>query len=304
MKLFDKLFGKKQNNESISIINVRDDGIFINDSKIAFPISVTELSAILGEPTRQYWEDNMWQIIWDDTGICAECGVLDNIINLRILINPEKNLKHLPLYVFKGKVLINGQSSEKVPESTKINKYQLGKLRYKGDMNNKIYAYYIMKNYDYKEQKNHNKYKFQKIKGEKIEFTDFNFKLAIIEELMYIKNILQPRFDVFEFAELYDKREINIEEEAYKPIPEVIDYFKKLEIDKKLAEQITGIYQDGGNEIYGNIIPYWDGEDNYFDIRSYEDIRHFPNIKKMTLFSTDPKIFEELKSKGIDAEPL
>jgi succinylglutamate desuccinylase len=50
-------------------------------------------------------------------------------------------------------------------------------------------------------------------------------------------------------------------------------------------------------------IPYWDGEDNSFNIEIYDDIKHFQNLKKMTLFSNDPKVYEELKLKGIDAVP-
>lgn len=70
------------------------------------------------------------------------------------------------------------------------------------------------------------------------------------------------------------------------------------------AKQIIELYQDGGNEVYGNIIPFWDGEDNMFDIESYEGIKHFPNLKKMRLLCSDTKIFKELKAKGIDTEPL
>lgn len=53
-----------------------------------------------------------------------------------------------------------------------------------------------------------------------------------------------------------------------------------------------------------NIIPYWDGEDDFFNIENYEDIKHFPNLKKMTLFSNDQNVYEELRAKGIDAVPL
>jgi flagellin-like hook-associated protein FlgL len=148
------------------------------------------------------------------------------------------------------------------------------------------------------------KYKADKISGEKIKFTDFNFKLAIIEELMYIKELIQPKFDIFEFADSYEEREIDVEKEGYEPIPEAIEYFKNLEIDRKLATEITEIYQDGGNDIYINITPYWDGEDDSFNIEIYDDIKHFPNLKKMTLFNNDPKVYEDLKLKGIDAVPL
>lgn len=161
-----------------------------------------------------------------------------------------------------------------------------------------------MKSYDDKETKDSDKYKLKKIAGETIEFADFNFKLTVIEVLMYDKELLKPKFDVYEFAELYNKREIDIDKEGYNPIPEVIEYFQALKIDKKLAEQVTEIYQDGGNNIYLNIIPLWSGEDDFFDIQSYEDIRHFPNLKKMILMGVEQKTLDELKAQGINAEAL
>ncbi|WP_409991385.1 hypothetical protein [Chryseobacterium sp. Leaf405] len=33
-------------------------------------------------------------------------------------------------------------------------------------------------------------------------------------------------------------------------------------------------------------------------------MKHFPNLKKMTLFSNDPKVYEDLQLKGIEAVPL
>ena len=45
---------------------------------------------------------------------------------------------------------------------------------------------------------------------------------------------------------------------------------------------------DGGNEIYANIIPQWDGEDEYFDLNKIteKELRQFPNLKKATIMSS------------------
>ena len=304
MGLFNKLFGTKKSEEPTIKIELNDNGIFINEIEISFPTSVSKLSKIFGEPTRQYREDTDWRIVWGNLGICTNGG-LSNILDLRFLIKPENNLKHLPQNLFKGVITVNGQISENIPEQwTEVNKYQLGKLRYKGDKKKDIYCYSLMKNYSYEESKDKNKYKLHKISGEKIEFTDFNFKLEILQELMYNKELLKPKFDVYEFAEIKNVNCFSITEGGYEPIPEVVEYFKTLEIDKRLAEQITEIYQYPGNEIYMNVAPQWDGEDDIFNIQSYEDISHFPNLKKMTLFETDPTIYEELRLKEIDAKPL
>ena len=34
-----------------------------------------------------------------------------------------------------------------------------------------------------------------------LQFDNFNFKLAIIQKLMYEQNVLEPRFDVYSFCE-------------------------------------------------------------------------------------------------------
>ena len=104
---------------------------------------------------------------------------------------------------------------------------------------------------------------------DKIQFIDFNFKLAVIQELMYNCELLKPKFSVFEFAKKYTKRAIGLHGEPYEPIPEVVAYFEQLEIDPLLALQVTELYQDGGNEIYVNLFPAWDGEDDRFDIKSF-----------------------------------
>lgn len=301
MGIFDKLF--KNNKDTSMKIELTDNCIFINGNEILYPTSIEKISEIIGKPTQQFYDDNDWRIIWDNLGICA--NGLSNIQSLRILINPENNLKHLPQKLYKGKVLINGEPIENFEErNIKTRKYEVSKLRFKGDESNPIYSYMISKNYDYKEEIDKGKYKFEKISGAKIEFVDFNFKLAIIEELMYNKKLITPIFDVYEFAETKKIDGFSSSEGGYEPLPEVVEYFKALEIDKNFAEKVTEIYQDGGNEIYMNIAPQWDGEDDVFDIKSYDDIKHFQNIKKMILFSINENKIKELKAKGINAELL
>ena len=97
-----------------------------------------------------------------------------------------------------------------------------------------------------------------------LQFDNFNFKLAIIQELMYDINVLQPEFDIYEFAKEYKGEEIDTESETV--IEPALDYFKNLQIPKSLAKEVGAFYMDGGNEVYMNIIPQWDGEDGYFDL--------------------------------------
>lgn len=138
-----------------------------------------------------------------------------------------------------------------------------------------------------------------------IQFHELSFKLAIIQELMYEQKVLQPAFDVYRFAETYRERSIEIDEEGYDVIPEVLEYFQRLEIPHELAPLVTSFSQDSGNEVYLQLCPFWDGEDDGFNIRSARDADHFPNLKNVALFyDEDDRILNEFEKKGIQAEWL
>ncbi len=64
-----------------------------------------------------------------------------------------------------------------------------------------------------------------------------------------------------------------------------LEYFEKLPIPKKFAEHVKEIDMDGGNEIYMNLIPQWDGEDESFDLNevSEEKLNRFPNLEEATI---------------------
>ena len=67
-----------------------------------------------------------------------------------------------------------------------------------------------------------------------------------------------------------------------------MDFFKKLPVPQRLANELTEINMDGGNEIYGNIAPLWDGEDGRFDLDEItaEELKCFPNLRKIVPMST------------------
>lgn len=151
------------------------------------------------------------------------------------------------------------------------------------------------------------KYDFTPANEPLLNFTDFNFKLAVVQQLMYEKELLLPKFDVYEFADEYPKREIDVLSESGEPIREVIAWFKKLEIPLRLADEIEEIHMDGGSDVYQQIIPDWDGEDEYFDLKKItpEDLAQFKNLKKMTVMSGKYKQIEKvLTANGIEADPL
>lgn len=137
--------------------------------------------------------------------------------------------------------------------------------------------------------------------SQSIPFADTNFKLAVVQELMYGQELL-PRFDLREYAA---EQGFTYDDGSVEAVPEALAYFAALEVPAELAERITQIEMDGGNEIYLEIAPNWDGEDGLFDVAEFADVRHFPNLKSMTLFYTgDEEALAALRARGIEADWL
>ena len=153
-------------------------------------------------------------------------------------------------------------------------------------------------------------YELKPINVPALKFDNFNFKLCIIQVLMYEKELLSPKFDIYEFAKYYPPREIDIDEEGYDPIKPAIDYFKKLEIPASLAPEVEEIIMDGGNDIYGQIYPFWDGEDGYFDLKrvSDEELSQFAGLKHIELMNSPENmgktLINRLKKHGIEISNL
>ncbi|MFF0110099.1 DUF6892 domain-containing protein [Streptomyces hirsutus] len=139
-------------------------------------------------------------------------------------------------------------------------------------------------------------------------FKDFNFKLVVIEQLMYIDEKLTPRFslagllkekglgdDSWEYAQEHDL--------AYKVVPEARAYFESLEIGDELLAGVEELCMDGGNRVYQECAPVWDGEDDLFDIASLDDLALLPNLRRVlgTEF-LGPGLVDVLESRGVTAD--
>ena len=135
------------------------------------------------------------------------------------------------------------------------------------------------------------KYKLSKPTEPVLTFTSFNFKLAVMEVLMYEKGLLAPKLDAHEFAREYSRRKIDIDAEGYEPIPEIRKWLEKYPVPERLAPEVTEIEMDGGSEIYTQLCPFWDGEDGAFDLNTITEaeLRQFPNLNHITLMSSKPE---------------
>lgn len=136
------------------------------------------------------------------------------------------------------------------------------------------------------------KYKLPKVDEPVLKFKNLNFKLAVINVLMYEKSLLEPRFDIWEFAGEYARRKINPEAEGYdRMVPEAAGWFQRYPIPARLAPEVTGFDMDGGDEINCQLAPNWDGEDGLFDINAVEEaeLRQFPNLSRASIFTANER---------------
>lgn len=296
---------------SVSEIVVSDQDVRIDSHHFTIPVPLQTLKDILGNTPAEFKGKYNTVYTWHELGIRAYSSdkVTVQAFGLHFLKNDSYSF--MPSSLYNGRLIIGDQdytgikAQQKNTDDDSI-EISLGVNHIFIDLNDSgdIAAVEISQVKPPAPVEDPDRYKFTPIAGEKIEFRDFNFKLAVIQVLMYEKELIKPAFDIFEFAKRYRGREIDVDKEGYDIIPEVREYFEKLEIDKKYAGEITEIIQDGGNDIYMNMIAFWSGEDDVFNIRSFEDTVHFKNLKKVELFYDEniDAIREELRAKGISAE--
>ncbi|WP_298473980.1 hypothetical protein [uncultured Maribacter sp.] len=236
-----------------------DSSLKINGKELLFPVSYETLENLFGEPI--FPEDSTF-VVWNDLGISAfshTCGEDYDEIYLHLSKYPSKFLPELT-NSFQGELFINQKAflNEIQMDYFESQEYAVFKL----EETNYFFAVLISNLYKEKEIPK-DKYVIEQPSENVLEFKDFGFKLSVIQELMYNKELLEPKFDLHEFVEWYGKRKIDIEKEGHEPIPEVTQYFKELPIPMKYASEITEIYQDGGNEIYMQLLRFGEGWEDY-----------------------------------------
>ncbi|MFF8960337.1 DUF6892 domain-containing protein [Streptomyces sp. NPDC014894] len=119
-----------------------------------------------------------------------------------------------------------------------------------------------------------------------IAFTDFNFKLLVIEKLMYWDETLTPQFSLGEHMRrqsgITDLHRYAVDNDLdYKVFPEARAYFEKLDIPDELLLTVDELTIDGGHQVYQECAPVWDGEDELFDVRSLADLALVPHLQRV-----------------------
>jgi hypothetical protein len=138
-------------------------------------------------------------------------------------------------------------------------------------------------------------------------FKDFNFKLVVVEQLMYIDEVMTPPYSLADVLKeqglgndpwrwAYDN------DLAYKVVPQSREFFERLEIGDSLLAGVEELCLDGGNQVYRECAPVWDGEDDLFAIASLEDLDLLPNLQRVEFAEAlSDDLQEVLRARGIEA---
>ena len=307
-------FFKKKTHKKLEI-NLHNNSMIINGTSLAFPLSLKDIEAVLGKPDQVVKRENKFiKYIYDNSGIVFQhsFSIKNHLKKSKTYIDEEHLISTVFLYygdVVKpmiGEKELPKQPCQAVLFSDGKSPYFFSDRQRVGDFNLILWTPYGT-NFNgiaetitdtlsisfFPEIKHvRESYKLKTTDEELLFFENINFKLAIIQVLMYDLEVLKPVFNIFDFAE--EANELNIDTESMEIIQPALDYMINLPIPKKYAEQVQEIDMDGGNEIYMNLIPQWDGEDDSFDLNevSLKELQQFPNLKQATIISSN---FEHVK---------
>lgn len=117
-------------------------------------------------------------------------------------------------------------------------------------------------------------------------FRDFNFKLLVVEKLMYWDGTLLPAFSLREHMRARGVEDLDryVQDNAleYTVLDEARAYFEELEIPAELLATVEELTFDGGHQVFMECAPVWDGEDDLFDLHSLDDLHLLPNLRLFT----------------------
>ena len=272
-------------------VDVRANGVFIGCVNCEFDLA--KLNEALGQPRVIDDGEGKSRYFWDEAGIFAfvRAGELaePRLSEIVLMLEVAKGVQHeVPRKLYGGAFTLEGRPPlEAVQE--RIGAMDFAERFAKRDTDEiadivraaKMPIGRVCINQKEKKLKPRpsDKFKLPRAAGETLLFKNFNFKIAVMNELMYEKALLQPKFDVFEYCE-----ERGIDPYAdFGALPQAKKWFKDYPVPANLAEQVSELYLDGGNEIYLQIAPDWDGEDELFDIKNIDaaELAPLKNLKKI-----------------------
>ncbi len=318
-------------------IVVENDCLWFGETRVEPPFDRKKIDALLGAPRVDEWDveflgknEHNITCLWDELGIRADTDNDDRSTykSFSVYVKDGERYPHSAAGTFTGKVMVGRKeySRCKMKYDCLIHELKRGYFHVytflideldsidAGDKDK--YMDTLIKSsrsvqisYEPPKPKakaaakpKTTKYKLTKCDEPVLAFDNFNFKLVVIEQLMYKKGLLTPKFDIYEFAEEYKRRKIDVDEDGYEPIKESLKWFKDLQIPARLADEVTELLFDGGLSVYHGIYPFWDGEDEYFDVTriSESELSQFKNLKEAIVVScVSQEAIKTLKDHGI-----
>ena len=140
------------------------------------------------------------------------------------------------------------------------------------------------------------------------QFSNLTFKLAVINELMYVQEGLPPF--TFHTVEAATGRPLYTDgiwhapnDDYFGMLPEVREYFEKMTLTRSQLALVTTIRWDAGSKIQHDVAPNWDGEDDIFDFDEgvLKDLPLVPNLESVDALH-DPEnseLVEGFRERGI-----
>jgi len=281
--MFD-FFRKKK--AKVLSMNFHGNSIDVLETSLHFPLSLKDIETVFGKPDRFFKKEGQFiKYIYDELGFVFvhSFEIKQHLKSCEVYIDEEHLITSLYLYF-----------GEKVKPMWDEEELPLNPCKTLITCNGIPETITDTLSISYFPEVKHEResYKLKETDEELLHFDNINFKLTIIQVLMYDLRVLKPYFDIYDFADEFSEEDIDTE--SMEIIQPALDYMIDLPIPKKYAEQVQEIYMDGGNEIYLNLIPQWDGEDDGFDLNevSLKELQQFPNLKQATIISSN---FEHVK---------
>lgn len=145
-----------------------------------------------------------------------------------------------------------------------------------------------------------------------MKFNDFGVQLLVLDALLENEAIEAPYATGHDWVEAeYDVDFSGAEDIIYgdelfdKMLPAAERWAREFDFSEEQLDSITGLYWDGGNEVYHLLCPSWDGEQDLFTVGSWAEVtpERFPNLEELSYGICEPPTEQQqaaLEAAGVE----
>lgn len=131
---------------------------------------------------------------------------------------------------------------------------------------------------------------------EPYDFADFNAKLLVLDVLCYDLDVLDP-YEPDEYDENEESEDVEGQDAAAR------DYYEDLDVLPSQLALITELTVDGTLEIFQDVHPGWEGEDDRYDPQNWDDIIALPALETVYVAAPLPAhVDQALRERGVSVE--